>query len=176
VAYVVATGEEVPANELKGHLRESLPEYMVPGTIVSLEEFPLTPNGKIDRNRLPIPDRGGAASAGELYTPPAEGPEEIIAGIWREVLGIERVGREDNFFDLGGHSLLTIRVHTLLARKVQRPLSITDLFRFPTIRALAEFIGANGDGQEEGAAPAEAGVDRAALRREAMQRRLQRRQ
>jgi hypothetical protein len=83
------------------------------------------------------------------------------------------VGRDDNFFDLGGHSLLTIRVHTLLARKVQRPLSITDLFRFPTVRTLAEFLGEDPDG----GAPAtvEASLDRAELRRQAMQRRMERR-
>ena len=174
VAYVVPLGQEVPATELKGHLRESLPEYMVPGTIVTLDEFPLTPNGKIDRNRLPAPDRGHGATT-EAYVPPSEGPEEIIAGIWKEVLGVERVGRDDNFFDLGGHSLLTIRVHTLLARKVQRALSITDLFRFPTIRALAEFIGEEGGGEGDAAPTVEAGLDRASLRREAMQRRLERR-
>lgn len=172
VAYVVPAGEEVPGTELRTWLRESLPEYMVPSTVVPLGAFPLTPNGKIDRGGLPAPDRGPASTVAD-FTPPSEGVEEVIAGVWEEVLGVERVGRDDNFFDLGGHSLLTIRVHTLLARKVQRPMSITDLFRFPTVRALAEFLGEDPDA----GAPAtvEAGLDRAELRRQAMQRRAQRR-
>lgn len=172
VAYVVPAGEEVPGTELRAWLRDALPEYMVPSTVMSLEAFPLTPNGKIARGSLPAPDRAASvASVG--FTPPSEGTEEVIASVWQEVLGLERVGRDDNFFDLGGHSLLTIRVHTLLARRVHRPLSITDLFRFPTVRALAEFLGNDGDA----GAPdtVEASLDRAELRRQAMQRRMQRR-
>ncbi|MFL5542922.1 MAG: amino acid adenylation domain-containing protein, partial [Longimicrobiaceae bacterium] len=104
VAYMVGGAE---AEELRAHLHKSLPEHMVPAAFVSLEALPLTPNGKLDRGALPAPER---ASAAERDLAPRTPLEEVLAGIWVEVLRLERVGVEESFFDLGGHSLLATRV------------------------------------------------------------------
>src|SRR6185436_5469162 len=111
VAYVVGGGE---ADELREHLRESLPEYMVPTAFVALEALPLTPNGKLDRKALPAP---GYAAEADRYVAPRTPVEEVMAGIWAEVLKVERVGVHDNFFSLGGHSLLAV---TLVERMRRR--------------------------------------------------------
>ncbi|MFN4934006.1 phosphopantetheine-binding protein, partial [Bradyrhizobium sp.] len=91
-----------------GHLAALLPDYMVPSAYVHLELMPLTPNGKLDRNALPAPE--GTAFAVQAYEPPQGEIEEAVARIWAELLGVERIGRHDNFFALGGHSLLAIQV------------------------------------------------------------------
>ncbi|HEX2190746.1 MAG TPA: non-ribosomal peptide synthetase, partial [Longimicrobiaceae bacterium] len=103
--YVGAEGAE--AETLRAHLSKRLPEYMVPAAYVRLEALPLTPNGKVDRRALPAPD--GAPARGR-YAAPRTPVEEVLAGIWAEVLRLERVGVEDGFFELGGHSLLAARV------------------------------------------------------------------
>lgn len=168
VAYYVPSGASGPALEdrLREHLRGRLPEVMVPAVLVGLERLPLTPNGKVDRKALPAPEagrRGGAA-----LTPPRNPLEEFLAAVWREALGLDRVGVDDNFFDLGGHSLLAVQVHQRLLKEVDRPVTITDLFRFPTIRALARHLGG---AEEERVAAVESGLDRADLRRRSMQQR-----
>jgi amino acid adenylation domain-containing protein len=136
VAYVVAAGGQ-PRDWLNT-LRLHLPDYLVPATIVPLPSFPRTRNGKVDRQQLPAPDfsphrRGRPAeAAGET--------ERQIAAIWRRVLGVDNVGVRDNFFDVGGNSLLLLRLHDELKRALGLDLAITDLMRFPTIRALAELL------------------------------------
>ena len=111
-------GGERTAEDVRRHLRGRLPEPMVPGVIVELSELPLGPNGKVDRGRLPAPEarsgRGGA-----LEVPRGE-VERAVAGVWKDVLGLEEVGREDNFFDLGGHSLLLVQVHARLQEAAAR--------------------------------------------------------
>ena len=98
---------------IKAKLRERLPEYMVPSTLVIVREFPLTPNGKVDKRALPGPERNvGARSAGRLHT----AVEEILAGIWGEALRREQISVEDDFFDLGGHSLLATQVISRVRR------------------------------------------------------------
>jgi acyl carrier protein len=124
---------------LRSYLREQLPEHMVPAAFVVLAELPLTPNGKVDRKGLPAPDHVRAGIEGVFIAPRNE-LERGIAAIWREVLGLDRVGVHDNFFDLGGHSLLMIRVHTKLRQRLRMKHSITDLFRFPTVSALAKSL------------------------------------
>jgi acyl carrier protein len=124
---------------LRRLLREALPEYMVPAAFVVLDALPLTPNGKVDREALPAPE--GERQVEAAYVAPRSELEAQIAQIWREVLGLEQVGIDDNFFDLGGNSLLLIRVHGELHELLRRELPITDLFRFPTIRALAAYCG-----------------------------------
>ena len=156
VAYYTA-GEagEVSAEELRTHLLESLPEYMVPAAYVHLESMPLTPNGKLDRNALPAPD--GAAYVVRQYEPPLGAVEEAIARIWSEVLAVERIGRHDNFFELGGHSLLGVRVLSRLRRDLEIKLSLRDVFATPTVRELAQSVG----NATDGASPAIVRVDRA---------------
>ena len=139
VAYFVA--ENPPADlvgELRVHLRASLPEYMVPAAFVLLEAFPLTPNGKIDRKALPVPDASVELKA--AYVAPRTPAEEILAGIWAEVLGLERVGVEDNFFELGGHSLLAMRAVSRVRQALSVELSLRDLFAAATVARLGSRI------------------------------------
>ncbi len=134
VAYVVG---EAGTEELRAHLRQSLPEYMVPGAFVALDPLPLTPNGKLDRKALPAPD---FAPAEERYVAPRTPAEEVLAGIWAEVLKVERVGVHDNFFALGGHSLLAV---TLVERMRRCGLhaDVRALFVTPTLAELAAAVG-----------------------------------
>jgi len=136
VAYVV--GEAGP-NELRDFLRQHLPEYMIPAAWVQLEALPLTANGKVDRRALPDPDsqRPELSSA---YIAPRTAVEREIAEVWQEVLGLETVGVDDNFFDLGGHSLHALRVHGKLCAKFGDELTLVQLFQFPTISALAGLL------------------------------------
>jgi natural product biosynthesis luciferase-like monooxygenase protein len=170
VAYVVWHDGGPPAvGVLRDHLRGMLPEFMIPSHFATLRDLPRTPNAKVDRRALPAPDTlepapsqvvtAAVAPTGELET--------MIAGIWQDVLKVPRVAVQDNFFDLGGHSLLAVQVHSRLKQRLGRELSITDLFRFPTIRGLATFLG----GGTDAGANARAGTDRAAMRRQMAGRR-----
>jgi acyl carrier protein len=138
----LATGRLV--QRLKQHLRDTLPGYMVPSAFVMLDALPLTPNGKIDRKALPAPDRQRAESAA-VYTPPASELEAIIARVWGELLGLDRVSTTDNFFDLGANSLLMVQAHAALRERLQRSLSLVDLFHFPTVSALAASLAGTRD-------------------------------
>jgi len=122
----------VPA--LRAGLRERLPEYMVPGAFVVLERLPLTPNGKVDRAALPDADESGGARG---YVPPRTPLEERLAAIWAEVLGVERVGADDGFFDLGGHSLMATRVVARVREELRVELPLRALFEAPTVERLA---------------------------------------
>jgi acyl carrier protein len=169
VAYVTPGASVVSPEALREYSRDHLPEIMVPAQIVVLDAFPLTPNAKIDRKALPAPE-AAAASSVVPFTSPATVLEETIAGIWRDVLTVPRVGIDDNFFDLGGHSLLAIRVHGKLRSALDRELSITDLFRYPTVRSLAACLARDGKGDGEAALR---GTDRGEARRNALLRRRQ---
>ena len=131
VAYVVG---EVEAEVVRAYLRQSLPEYMVPAAIVTLERLPLTPNGKLDRKALPAPEYG---SGEERYVAPRTPVEEVLAGTWAEVLHLERVGVEENFFELGGHSLLATRVVSRVRQAFGVELPLRALFEVPTVAGLA---------------------------------------
>jgi acyl-CoA synthetase (AMP-forming)/AMP-acid ligase II len=110
VAYIVyRPGNSPTVSELREHLRSALPEYMIPSVFLPIDAIPWTPNGKLDRGALPDPFRQAGADVRE-YVAPATDAEELIAGIWTDALAVERVGANDNFFDLGGHSLLGLRV------------------------------------------------------------------
>jgi amino acid adenylation domain-containing protein len=136
VAYV--TPATVSPQNLRAHLQQTLPDYMVPSTIVPLDQFPLTPNGKLDRNALPAPDRAGHSD--RSLAAPTSDLEQTISTVWQEVLGRDDIGIYDNFFDLGGHSLLLVRVNQRLSVLLAREIAIVDLFRHPTIAALAHAL------------------------------------
>jgi len=142
VAYVVV-GADAPADlaaALRAHLAPRLPDYMIPAAYIGMDVFPLTPNGKIDRKALPVPDDGAFARQG--YEAPHGDVETILAGIWQELLGIERVGRHDHFFELGGHSLLAVRLLSRIAQAFGVTLPLSALFTTPQIDRLALAIDA----------------------------------
>jgi len=134
IAYLVAE-TDLDVQTLRRFLAERLPEAFIPSRFVTLAALPLTPNGKVDRAALPEPD-AGRPELGTDYRPPRSELERTIAAVWREVLGVEAVGVHDNFFDLGGHSLLLAQAHSRLIA-LGHDLTLLDLFRHPTVDALA---------------------------------------
>ncbi|HEX7240019.1 MAG TPA: amino acid adenylation domain-containing protein, partial [Longimicrobiaceae bacterium] len=155
VAYVVSEGEPTSA-ELRAYLQERLPEHMVPSALVVLERLPLTAHGKTDRRALPAPEQETAAA----YTAPRTPTEEVLAGIWSDVLGVERVGSGDEFFELGGHSLLATRVASRVRRAFGVEMPLRALFEAPTVAALATRIDALRAGGEDVQAPPLVPVER----------------
>ncbi|MFN6449694.1 MAG: amino acid adenylation domain-containing protein, partial [Nostoc sp. DedSLP05] len=140
VAYFVSQLEQTPTtNELRIFLKEKLPQYMVPSAFVRLELLPLTPNGKVDRKALPVPDSQNTQLA-VSFVAPRTPVEKVLADIWANALHIEKVGVLDNFFDLGGHSLSTIRVMSQINETFQIKLPLRHLFTAPTIAELAYTI------------------------------------
>jgi len=112
---------------------------MVPAILAPIDELPLTPNGKVDRKRLPsldtiMPSRGGDSM------PPRNQTEQKLTELWSRVLGGERPGLRDNFFDLGGHSFLLVQLHSQLKREFDTNVAVVELFRYPTIESLASFL------------------------------------
>ncbi len=141
VAYVAAATEQSPGpEELRAFLRELLPHFMIPGTFLAVPQLPRTATGKLDRQALPAPPQVEADNA--LVLPPATPTEEVVAGTWQEVLERTEIGRDANFFDLGGHSLLGTQVISRLRRAFDVDLAIASLFHSPTVRGLAEEIDA----------------------------------
>ncbi|MFG3438645.1 amino acid adenylation domain-containing protein [Nonomuraea sp. NPDC047897] len=136
-AYAVPAGAAVQPGELHRHLRATLPDHALPADVVLLPALPLTANGKLDRAALPVPPPRPAAGGDHE---PATGTERLLAGIWREILGRPRISATANFFDIGGHSLATAQVQARLAAALGHAVPIVDLFRFPTIRALAAHL------------------------------------
>jgi amino acid adenylation domain-containing protein len=140
IAYVVPGPEATPfAAELRDFLRAKLPDYLVPAAFVVLDALPRTPNGKIDRRALPATDRRGLGSPGRVVAPRTP-IEEVLVGIWRDVLGVERVGIDDNFFDLGGHSLLATRVITRVRQALHVEVPLRVLFETPTVAGLGRSV------------------------------------
>lgn len=140
VSYVVVDREaEVGATELRSFLNGKLPDYMLPSGFVFLDSIPLTSNGKVDRRSLPAPDFGSMASDQGAQAP-RNPVEEVIANVWAQVLGLERVGIRDDFFELGGNSLLATQVVSRLRAALQVGLPLRRLFESPTIAELADFI------------------------------------
>jgi acyl carrier protein len=134
VGYVAG---EAAVNDLKEHLKKRLPEYMVPSAIVLLKDLPLTPNGKVDRKALPTPEPVAVTTD---FAAPQTDLENLLAGIWAEVLGVQRVGIHDNFFELGGHSLMVTKLISRVRDGIQVELPMASVFESPTIAELALLI------------------------------------
>jgi amino acid adenylation domain-containing protein len=140
VAYIVPDGNNSPSvSELRRYLKDKLPDYMVPGLFVMLEELPLTPNRKLDRRALPAPTQTRTDRPGGLRET-RTAVEEILAETWAEILGVEDVGLDENFFELGGHSLLAIQVLARVTERLRVELPLRTLFESPTVGALAEAV------------------------------------
>jgi amino acid adenylation domain-containing protein len=137
VGYLISTeGQSVAGSELREHLGQRLPEYMVPGQYVWLKQWPVTANGKVDRRALAQVEAAGGGSTEQGYTEPRTEVEEVLARIWEEVLGVERVGIHDNFFELGGDSIVSLQI-IAKAGKADLLLMPEQLFQYPTVAGLA---------------------------------------
>src|SRR5262249_48222973 len=142
VAYLVPNTDPAPSvSDLRRHLQEKLPDYMLPAAVVMLAALPLTPNGKVDRQALPAPDsdRPDLAAA---FAPPRTPTEALLVGIWEEALRLERIGIHDGFFELGGHSLLATQVVSRAREGLGCEIPLRWIFEAPTIATLAEKIAA----------------------------------
>jgi amino acid adenylation domain-containing protein len=164
VGYV--SGQGIDTATLREGLAEALPDYMVPSVIVVLDALPLNANGKVDRKALPT----AAITSDKPYEAPQGPIAETIAAIWAEVLQMDKVGTHDNFFDLGGHSLLLVRVHRLLEDRLRTTVALVQLFKYPTVGSLAQWMARGADAPA--ASSPTAGDDRALRQRAAL---LQRR-
>jgi hypothetical protein len=137
VWFVAAPGVTFTADDLKAFLSSRLPPYLVPSQVIPLDAFPITVNGKVDRRALVVPtETTPVPSAAEPATP----TEQIVRRAWQHVLGRERIGRYDNFFEIGGTSLRLIEVHHLLTRMLEREIAVADLFAYPALHSLASHL------------------------------------
>jgi acyl carrier protein len=141
IAYTTTKTNLSPPNsrELSDFLTAKLPEYMIPSTFIHLKQFPLTANGKVDRDRLPTPEKQLTTA----YTIPQTATEKAIAEIWLEILSVQQVGIHDDFFELGGHSLLATQVVSRIRQTLQTELSLRQFFDSPTVAGLAIIIAQN---------------------------------
>jgi amino acid adenylation domain-containing protein len=140
VAYVIPHADhKISGYELRDYLQDKLPDYMIPSAFVELKTFPLTPNGKINRHVLPVPDVK-RADLKQAYEAPNSQFERVIAQIWLEKLALQKIGVNDNFFDLGGNSLLMAQVNHRLREIIDCDISIVEMFQNPTIKSLAKYI------------------------------------
>ena len=166
VAYLTLSGE-AEEEALQKHLGASLPEYMVPSHFVFLEAFPLTPNKKVDRKKLPRPDEVRRRKEPTEYVAPTSATERKIAEVWSRILGVAKIGSKESFFDLGGHSLLAVQAHRELKQALGVEMAITDIFQHPTLGGLAAHL----DDRGQASKVLDKTAARAAARREAMRRR-----
>jgi amino acid adenylation domain-containing protein len=140
IAYVVAKPEaELTISQLRNFLKENLPDYMIPAAFVLMDKLPLTPNGKVDKKALPSPEEMRSQTVDDYVMPQTEA-ERLIASIWQEVLQINNVGIYDNFFEIGGNSLLLVQAYSKLQNLFDSQVSMVILFRYPNIHALAEYL------------------------------------
>jgi len=138
IAYLV-TNEEIPIGDLRAYLRTKLPDYMIPSAFVRLDAMPLTANGKVDRKALPKPDDPSSRTRSNYVAPRAE-LERSLVKIWQQLLRVETVGVEDNFFDLGGHSLLLVRMVQEIQNTLGVEVALMEMFEHPTVSSLAKHL------------------------------------
>jgi arthrofactin-type cyclic lipopeptide synthetase C len=124
--------------DLRAHLESALPDYMIPSAFITLDSFPLTANGKLDRQALPAPDSQTYVS--QRFEPPQGEMEEALAAIWQDVLRVEKIGRQNKFLELGGHSVQGMRLVVRVAERFGIQMSFPDLFQHPTVRQMAELV------------------------------------
>jgi natural product biosynthesis luciferase-like monooxygenase protein len=168
VAYLRADAG-VSTEQLHDWAATRLPEHMVPAHFVVVDEFPLTPNRKVDRKALPAPSQTTQRERTEAFVAPENEVEQKIAAIWSRILGVPQIGSKDSFFALGGHSLLAVQAHREIKQALNTTrLSITDIFRFPTLSALAQHLD---DRPRETAETTAESTERAQMRADAMSRR-----
>lgn len=148
VAYVVPRGPLPSRDELREHLRRWLPDHMVPGLFVALDSIPVLPNGKTNRRALPAPSVNPSGGRTSL-TPPRNPTETVIQSIWQAALQTETIGIHDNFFDLGGHSILAVGVVSRIESALQRPCALALLFKHPTVAELAEALSQTSPGDHK---------------------------
>ena len=167
MAYFVAPEVRAPsANSLRNFLREKLPAYMIPASFFRLEALPLTPNGKLDRQAL-FRRNDSSSQLEEIHLAPRGRLEQIIAGIWQEILRVEKVGRHSNFFDLGGHSLILIKVQSKLQAAFAADIELIELFQYPTVASLAKHLSR----QKDDGSSIQQNTNYAEIRQELIQRR-----
>jgi polyketide synthase PksJ len=144
VAYIVpefpGKEKEFEVSHLRDYLSRQLPPYMIPSYFISLEKIPLTPNGKINRSALPVPDQS-RPQLSTTYTEPKTDEEKIVAQLWKGVLNVDNVGIYDNFFDLGGNSMKLIQLSSKLKETIEKDVPVITLFRYPTIDSLLQYLG-----------------------------------
>ena len=150
VAYVVRT-EGASTQDLRDHLRITLPDYMIPSAFVWMDALPLSPNGKVDRHALPAPE-ATREGAGATYVGPRTAMEHALVSVWEELLGVRPIGIQDDFFALGGHSLLVVRLVAAIRTQLGATLRMASLFQHPTIEALAALLDDAGELPPPGAA------------------------
>lgn len=164
VAYVASSSASPPA--LRNFVQSQLPDYMIPSFIMRVDALPLTSSGKVDLRALPEPH------AERVHIAPQNAIEKRIAALWCDVLQIDQVGTHDNFFEVGGNSLLVIQLHAKLQESFGRQLSVTDLFQHPTVAALAAFMSRDGD-EDNANVPVQDDRQSARIARDHLQRRRQ---
>ncbi len=173
LAAYMTTQAPVDEKALRHALAASLPDYMVPTHFVTVDEFPLTPNRKVDRKALPAPTVQKQLSSAPSSTSVSHGSaSQKIAAIWSQILGVSDISNRDNFFDLGGHSLLAVQAHREIKKTLNVPgLSITDIFRYPTLGALVEKVEEKTGGATAEPQPPKTTPEKATSRQDAMARR-----
>jgi len=144
VAYIIYENQQIAealptTSELRGYLRERLPDYMIPSNFVSLEHYPQTPNGKIDRRALPVPDQT-RPELESVFVAPRTDTEELLADIWCELLGLDQVGIHDDFFELGGHSLMAVQLISRIRTNLNVEIPLKSMFEAPTVAGLANAV------------------------------------
>jgi amino acid adenylation domain-containing protein len=138
VAYIEHAGPAPTLTALRDYLRETLPDYMIPAAFVLLDKLPRLPNGKLNRASLPKPET--AKRDIDSSAAPVAGTQQIVAQVFQEVLQLDRVGADENFFDLGAHSLQMVHIHAALNQRMEKPIPLISLFQYPNVRALSTFI------------------------------------